>query len=55
MTTNSNLAQPQIQVLNERNCDSWFIIIRKILHSQDLWDFVIVGYPEPIDQAKKWL
>jgi hypothetical protein len=50
MDTNSNLAQPQILVWNERNYDSWFIRMRKIIHSQDLWDFVTVGYPEHVDQ-----
>jgi hypothetical protein len=51
MATNSNLAQPQILVLTERNYDSWFIRMRTILRSQDLWEFVTIGYPEPVDQA----
>jgi hypothetical protein len=53
MDTNSNLAQPQIHVLNERNYDSWFIRMRTVLFSQDIWEFVIVGYRESIDQATK--
>ena len=43
--------QPQIPVLSERNYDTWFIKMRTILHAQDLWDFVMIGYPEPADQA----
>jgi hypothetical protein len=51
MATNSNLAQPQILVLNERNYDSRFIIMRKILRSQDIWEFVTIGYREPVDEV----
>jgi hypothetical protein len=51
MDTNSKLAQPQIHVLKEINYDSWVIRMRTILRSQDLWEFVTVGYPEPADQA----
>ena len=51
MATNSNLAQPQILVLTEINYDSWFIRMKTILHSQDLWEFATIGYPEPIGQA----
>jgi hypothetical protein len=51
MATKSYLTQPQIFILTERNYDSWFIRMRTIMCSQYLWDFVIVGYPDPIDQA----
>jgi hypothetical protein len=50
MDINNSLAQPQIPFLTERNYDSWFIRMRTILHSQDLWEFVTIGYPERVDQ-----
>jgi len=51
MDTNNSLAQPQILVLTESNYDSWLIKMRTILRSQDLSEFVTIGYPDPIDQA----
>jgi len=33
------------------NYDTWFIKMRTILRAQDLWEFVMIGYPEPADQA----
>ena len=51
MATNSSVVQPQIPVLSERNYDTWFIKMRTILHAQDLWEFVTIGYPEPTHQA----
>ena len=27
--------------------------MRTILRAQDLWEFVTIGYPEPVDQATK--
>ena len=51
MATNSSVVQPQIPVLSERNYDTWFIKMRTIMHAQDLWEFVTLGYREPADQA----
>ena len=51
MATNSSIVQPQIPVLSERNYDTWFIKMRIILRAQDLWEFVMIGYPEPANQA----
>ena len=51
MVTNSSAVQPQIPVLSERNYDTWFINMRNILCAQDLWEFVMIGYPEPANQA----
>ena len=51
MATNSSVVQPQIPMLSERNYDTWFIKMRTILHAQDIWEFVTIGYPEPADQA----
>ena len=55
MATNSSVVQPppQIPLLNERNYNTWFIKMRTILHAQDLWKFVTIGYPEPANQAAK--
>lgn len=43
-TTNTN--QSSILILNEKNYDSWFIRMRTLLHSHDLWGFVTDGYLE---------
>ena len=51
MATNSSVVQPQISVLTERNYDTWFIKMRNILHAQDLWEFVMLGYAELANQA----
>jgi hypothetical protein len=51
MATNNSLTQSQIPSLTEKNYDSWFIRMRTILRSQDLWEFVTIGYPDPVDQA----
>ena len=51
MATNSTVPQPQIYVLSERDYDTWFTKMRTILHAQDLWEFVTIGYPELADQA----
>ena len=53
MATNSSVVQPQIHVLIERNYDTWFINMRTILYAQDIWEFVTIGYPEPIDQVNE--
>ena len=42
---------PQILVLTKRNYDTWFIKMKTILCARDIWDFVAIGYPEPVDQA----
>ena len=51
MATNSSIVQPQIPMLSERNYYAWFIKMRTILRAQDLWEFVMIGYPKPVDQA----
>ena len=51
MATNSSVVQPKIPALNERNYDTWFIKMRIILRAEGLWEFVTIGYLEPIDQA----
>jgi hypothetical protein len=38
-------------ILSEKSYDSWYIRMRTILHSQDLWTYVIDGYAEPADVA----
>jgi len=53
MDTNRKLAQPKIHVLKEINYDSRVIRMRTILCSQYIWEFVTVGYTEPIGQATK--
>ena len=53
MATNNSVVQPQIPALSERNYDTWFIKMRSILHAQDIWEFVTIGYPERVDKAAK--
>ena len=55
MVTNSSVVQRQILVLTERNYDTWFIKMRTIYRAQDLLDFVMIGYLEPMDQDVDWL
>ena len=38
-------------MLTERSYDTWFIKMRTILHAQDLWEFVTLGYTELADQV----
>ena len=47
----SNSSQVQVPVLNEKSYDSWYIWMRTIFRSQDLWTYVIDGYAEPTDAA----
>ncbi len=51
MAMSSSYSQMQVPLLTERIYDSWYIRMRTILHSQDLWSFVIDGYAEPANQA----
>ena len=51
MDIKSNVVQPLFPMLIERNYDTWFIKMRKIMHAQDLWEFVMIGYPKLSDQA----
>ena len=51
VASGSNSSQIQVPVLREKSYDSWYIRMRMILHSQDLWNYVIDGYPEPVDVA----
>ena len=45
----SSSSQIQVLVLSEKSYDSWYIQMRKILHYQHLWTYVIDSYPEPAD------
>jgi hypothetical protein len=45
----SSSSQIQVLVLSEKSYDSWYIRMRTILRSQDLWTYVIDGYVEPTD------
>ena len=47
----SNSSQVRVLVLSENSYDSWYIRMRTILHSQDLWTYVIDGYPKPVDAS----
>ena len=47
----SNSSQVQVHVLSKNSYDSWYVRMRTILHSQDLWTYVIDGYAEPTDVA----
>jgi hypothetical protein len=49
----SNSSHVQVLVLSEKSYDSWYIRMRTILRSQDLWTYVIDGYVEPADVATK--
>ena len=51
ITTNSSVVYPQIPVLTERIYDTWFIKMRTILRAQDIWEFVMLGYTKPDNQA----
>ena len=51
MATNINVVQPQIPALSEIHYDTWLIKMRTIPHSQNLWEFVTIGYLEPADQV----
>jgi len=48
----SSSSQVQFLVLREKSYDSWYIRMRMILRSQDLWNYVIDGYAEPDAAAK---
>jgi hypothetical protein len=50
-TSGSISSQVQVPVLNENSYDSWYIRMRTIMRSQDLWTYVIDGYVEPVDAA----
>ena len=51
MDIKSSVVQPPFPMLIERNYDTWFIKMRKSMHAQDLWEFVMIGYPKLSDQA----
>ena len=51
MASSSGLGQPQIPVLNGKKYDHWAIKMRTLFHSQDVWNFVLNGYPKLVDQA----
>lgn len=45
----SSSSQVQVPLLSEKSYDSWYIRMRTILRSQDLWTYVIDGYAEPVN------
>jgi hypothetical protein len=45
----SSSSHVQVSILSENSYDSCYIRMRMILHSQDLWTYVIDGYGEPDD------
>jgi hypothetical protein len=47
VASGSTSSQVQIPVLNEKSYDTWYIRMRTILRSRDLWTYVIDGYAEP--------
>ena len=49
VVSSSSSSQVQVLVLSEKSYDSWYIRMRTILHSQDLWTYVIDGYAEPVN------
>jgi hypothetical protein len=51
VASSSNSSQVQVPVLSEKSYDSWYIRMRTIFHSEDLWTYVIYGYDEPVDAA----
>jgi hypothetical protein len=53
--SSSSQVQVQVHVLSEKSYDSWYIRMRMILRSQDLWTYVIDGYAEPTDVVQNWL
>ena len=38
-------------MLTEINYDTWFIKMKTIPRAQDIWVFVTIVYPKPVDQA----
>ena len=51
-SSGSSSSQVQFPVLSEKSYDSWYIRMRTILCSHDLWTSVIDGYAEPTDVVK---
>jgi len=51
MVKTTNINQSSVPILNEKNYDSWFIRMRTLLHSHDLWGFVTDGCLEPANEA----
>ena len=45
----TNLTNPQLPQFNEKNHDYWAITMRALFASQDIWELVENGYPEPVD------
>jgi hypothetical protein len=48
-TSGSSSSQIQVPILSEKSYDSWYIRMRMILRSQDLWTYFIDGYLERVD------
>ena len=51
VVSGSSSSQIQVHVLSEKSYESWYIWMRMVLCSHDLWTYVIDGYPEPVDAA----
>lgn len=48
---NSNSLPFQLPLFSGDNYDYWSIKMKTLLLSQELWELVEVGYPEPADQT----
>ena len=47
----TSLKNPQLPQFDEKNHDYWAIMMRVLFASQDIWELVENGYPEPADVA----
>ena len=48
--TNRSILQPQLPIFNGKNYDYWSIKMKTLFRSQDVWDLVESGFPEPANQ-----
>ena len=51
VASGSSCSKVQVPLMSEKSYDSWYIRMRMIFHSQDLWTYVIDGYAKPADDA----
>ncbi|KAG8647627.1 hypothetical protein MANES_09G091166v8 [Manihot esculenta] len=55
MASNGNIVsiyQPAISIFKDENFEFWNIKIRTLFKSQDLWDLVEKGYPDPDEETR---
>ena len=48
--TSGSILQPQLPIFNGKNYDYWSIKMKTLFYSQDVWDLVESGFPEPANQ-----